>query len=167
MNEYSVVRVEDKKEEQLSVYCNYKADISYILIRAVLMSFFIFFSVKLFCRVVIDTPYFSHHLNQIMAKYEYIMEGVSISYMMKSVDFIYRIVVDYILLSLFVFDVLWCALEIIFKLSFSVQRKKEIKSTKAMKFVGIKRRLGLFFLRWNVVSVIIIAILYVSKIIIF
>ena len=167
MNEYPVVAVEDKKEEQLSVYCNYKADVSYIFIRAVIMSLFIFFFIRLICSVVVDTPYFTHHFNQILAKYEYIKEGVSISYMMKSVDFIYGIVVDYILLVLLFFDVLWCALDIIFKLSFSVQRKKPLTSDVALKFVGVKRKLGLFFLRWNIVSVIVIAILYISKIIIF
>ncbi len=167
MNDYPVVITEEKEDERLSVYCNYKADISYILLRAVGLLLFGFFSVKLFSRVFMHTPYLSHNFSQIIAKYEYIKEGVPVAYMMQSVDFIFGLAVDYIFLALCIINVIWCAIGIVFKLRFAVRRKQDAVTPGANRFVFIKRRLSLFFLRWNIVSFIVVVILYVSKKIIF
>ena len=121
MNEYPAVMEEaQEKNEQLSVYRNYNKDIKAVIIKAILTVMFLYFFISLLAGVIVNTPGFGYNLNQIVVKYEYIAEGVPISYVMESVNFVYDLVIDYILLFCCIINTArWCEMFAVFKSFYS------------------------------------------------
>lgn len=166
MNEYPVTQTYEK-EERLTVYHNYKSDVGYIILRIIVLGVFAILTALLIKNVISNTPEFYRHYNQITAKYSYILEGVPVAYMMESVNFMYKLVTDYILLGVSVINVIWCASHIVCRIRIGSHRKKENSQQRIMNTVCTRRGISLFCLRWNIVSFIVLIIFFISKRVIF
>ena len=165
MNDYPVVIEEKEENEQLGIYHNYKKDVKSVVIKAIATVIFLFFTVKLVISVILDTPQLGYNLAQIVAKYEYILEGVPMAYMMSSVNLVYGLLINYILISCCILDTIWFLSGTISGIISLVKGDKV--SSYNLWYFKQRYKTKLFFLRWNVVSAIVIIILKISKIIIF